>query len=238
MKAMVFAAGFGSRLRPLTNDIPKPLIRIKNKPLLDWIVLQLQLSGIKSAIVNTHYLHEKIENHIKTAGYAIPVTVSHEEKILGTGGALVNTRNFWDRDDFYLCNSDILCTAPLPEFFTFHRKTGNMVTLGINDRNSDSMLLIDEEGLLVGIQRKGTKDIRRKPLGRPRAVGFCGFHMISPGLFSQLSVPVAFSIIDEYLALIEKGISISTWSIGEAYWEDIGTPQRLQKAESAFPGFT
>lgn len=238
MKAMIFAAGLGTRLRPLTKHTPKPLIRVRQRPLLDWIVLQLKENGITSIIMNTHHLHERIVEHLEKSDYGIPVELSYEKKILGTGGGLLKTKPYWDTEDFYLCNADILCTAALREFFAFHCQTGNLATLGINDRVSNSMLLIDADGMLVGILRKGTRKILRKPAGDVRAVGFCGFQTLSPRIFSYFAKPVAFSIIDEYLKLVEKGIGVSTWSIGNAYWEDVGTPETLEKADREFPGFS
>lgn len=237
MKAMIYAAGYGTRLRPLTEKVPKPLIKVRNKPLLDWIIPRLRQNGIKSVIINTHHLHDRIAEHLNKTDYGVPIEISYEKEILGTGGGLLKTKDFWGTDDFYLCNADILCSASLKNFFEFHKESGNLVSLGTNQRVSDSMLLINESDNLVGIQREGKRVVFTEARGAIRPVGFCGFHMISPKTFSEFSQPICFSIVDEYLKLLGKGITISTWSIGDAYWEDIGTPQSLAEANRNFPGF-
>lgn len=235
MKAMIFAAGFGKRLRPLTDHKPKPLIEVREKPILDWILQQLALYGITDIIINTHYLAEEIEKHIEKR--KILVTKSYEQEILGTGGGLYKTIDFWDENDFYLCNSDILCTANLHDFFLRQKQQNALATLAVNDRQSNSMLLIDEEGFVVGLQRNSVETILRPVKGQVRPVGFCGMHVINPRIFEWIESPIEFSIIDEYLKIIKKGGKIHAWDIGNAYWEDIGTKQALENANKHFPGF-
>ncbi len=183
MKAMIFAAGFGKRLQPLTFEIPKALVTIKNRPMLDWVVDNLVHHGIGEIILNTHYLHSKIHSYLKPNPYPVPVTISHEETILGTGHGLYKTRHFWDDSDFFVCNVDILCDVDLQTFFKFHASHKTIVTLGVNDRLSKSMLLVDEAGFLVGRSVAGQQQLLKKPLGKTFEVGFCGFHAISPAFF-------------------------------------------------------
>ena len=100
------------------------------------------------------------------------------------------------------------------------------------------MLLIDSQGTLVGIQKNGSKKVFRESVGKIKAVGFCGLHVVSPEIFSYFGEPAEFSIIDEYLKIIAQGVKISTWDIGKAYWIDIGTEEGLENANRHFPGFT
>lgn len=235
MKAMIFAAGYGKRLHPLTLETPKPLIEVKGKPVIYWVVQQLIDHGFSEIIVNTHYLADQVKTYLQSTPFNASFTISHEEELLGTGGGLAKTVSFWNDDDFYLCNADILCTANLSHLMTFHQEQGALVTLATNQVTSASMLLVDEANDLVGL-RSGMKDRVLAPSkGKIRAVGFCGMQVISPKYFTLLETPVQFSIIDQYLGLIEKGYRIATWDIGEEYWEDIGTTERLETANRQFP---
>lgn len=234
---MILAAGFGKRLLPLTETIPKPLIRVRSKPVLDWIIEQLQLYGILEIMINTHYLPEKIVQHLESRYPALSVSFSHEEKILGTGGGLYRTLRYWDQADFYLCNADILCTADLRSFFAFHTRRQALATLAVNHQVSNSMLLTDENGRLVGIRKNGIDQVYGLVEGELNPVGFCGLHVISPAIFAHFQTPVAFSIIDEYLKIIARGGKIATWDIGDAYWVDTGSVSGLENADRHFPGF-
>lgn len=237
MKAMIFAAGYGKRLLPLTRKTPKPLVRVQNRAILDWILEQLARFGIRQVIINTHYLAETIEQHIKTIDLPLSISLSHEPQILGTGGGLAQTIDFWDEHAFYLCNSDILCTADLNHFFEAHQARGSLATLAINHQASASMLLIDEAMSLVGIRRQDKALVLKEPKGMISAVGFCGFHAVSPAIFQWFDSPVAFSIIDEYLKIIRQGGDIAVWDIKDAYWIDIGSREGLENANRHFPGF-
>jgi len=233
---MIFAAGYGKRLLPLTEKTPKALIPVKERPMLDWVINYLQSFGIQEVIINTHYLHDHISDHIKKTDFSLPITLSHEKAILGTGGGLFQTKPFWGCDDFLVCNADILCNANLKDFNQHHQEQEKWVTLAVNHRQSNSMLLIDETGLLIGRFKNNQEQIILKPTGSIFKVGFSGFHIISPNFFSLLKPPVEFSIIDEYFKLLKQGLEITTWNIGNAYWEDIGTLETLNKANYEFPG--
>jgi len=111
-----------------------------------------------------------------------------------------------------------------------------LVTLAVNDKISKSMLLIDEEGYLCGKQFEGKREIYITPKGNIKPIGFCGYHIISPKIFSTKISLIYFSIIDLYLKLLKLGIPISTWHIQNSYWIDIGTPEDLKKANQLFPG--
>jgi len=236
MKAMIFAAGFGKRLQPLTLDTPKALVKVQGRPMLDWVVQRLVRHGVTDLIINTHHLHHLINNYIQERGFPIPVRLSHETDILGTGGGLNRTRNFWDSNPFFVHNVDILCNADLNLLSDHHRAENAAATLAINEKQSDSMLLVDERGFLVGKSFKDNWQLAGKAEGRIREVGFCGFQVISPEFWNLVPPPMSFSIIDDYLFLIKAGGTVATWSIGTSYWEDIGTPEALSRAEAEFCG--
>jgi len=236
MKAMIFAAGFGTRLQPLTSNTPKALVKVKKRPMLDWVIDRLVQYGVNEIIINTHYLHEEIQAYIQLHQYPVPISISYEETILGTGCGLYQTRHFWDNSDFFICNVDILCDANLDLFFEYHKSHAAAVSLAVNEKVSTSMLLVDQQGALVGRSIAGERQLLKTPEGVIKEVGFCGLQTISPLFFSQIKLPMSFSIIDDYMNLLRAGASVMTWSIGDAYWEDIGTPETVAKANREFPG--
>ncbi len=238
MKAMIFAAGFGKRLLPMTENTPKALVKVRNRPLLDWIIEYITQYGIAEIIVNTHYLHNEIVSFLARRQYSVPVKTSHENHILGTGGGLHKTSDFWDANDFLVCNVDSLCNADLFCFGDHHRDKNCLASLMVNDRTSRSRLIVDEEGYLVGRQKDGKREILASPKGKTKEVHFCGYHLISPQIFSTMKAPVAFSIIDHYLGLLKEGIRISTWHIENAYWESVESRKELNLANREFPGFS
>lgn len=235
MKAMIFAAGFGKRLHPLTLKTPKALVKVKGRPILDWVVEHLIQHGVDDLMINTHYLHSEIQTYIQARSFPIPVSISHEETILGTGCGLFKTREFWNSSDFFVHNVDILCNADLGALHSFHKLNNAIVTLATNQVKSGSMLLVDEVGLLVGRSLNSQWLLYKKPQGNVSEAGFCGFQVISASLFDQVLPPMSFSIIDDYMNLIKAGRDVFTWPIGESYWVDIGTPEALQKANVHFP---
>jgi mannose-1-phosphate guanylyltransferase len=238
MKAMIFAAGFGKRLLPLTQTVPKPLVEVQNRPVLDWIVHQLQHYQINQAIINVHYLADHIIDHLRQQQSHFKATISIENTILGTGGGLLKTIDYWKKnEDFYLCNSDVLCTIDLNDFFSYHVNQKAMATLAINHTISESMLLIDSGNSLIGIRKEGQDTFFLDPIDQFKAVGFCGLHVVNSNIFQHFGNPVEFSIIEEYLKLTKKGIVIKTWDIGDAYWIDIGSKEGLENANKHFPGF-
>ena len=237
MKAMIFSAGFGKRLLPITATIPKALVTIKGRPALDWIITFLIQSSISEIFINTHYFADQVESFIKNKKYEIPVTIIYEEKILGTGGGLYNTRKRWGKSDIYICNVDILCDFDLKEFFKYHLFNKGKITLAVNDIQSSSMLIVDEQQNLCGWYKKGSQLFYREPQGNVTRKGFCGMHLFNASLFDQMKTPPFESIIDQYMEWIRTGVLVKTWSIGDRYWIDMGTPATLKQAEQTFKGY-
>ena len=237
MKAMIFSAGFGKRLLPITANIPKALVTIKRRPILDWIIKFLIQSGIDEIIINTHYLADQVESFIHRKKYKIPITCIYESELLGTGGGLYNTRKKWGQDNIYICNVDILCDFDLKTFFNFHLAGKCKITLAVNNVQSTSMLLIDEQGYLCGWEQEGKQSIYHKPNGMVCRKGFCGIQFFNPILFEQMQTPPFESIVTQYMEWVKAGIQINTWSIGDRFWIDIGTPVSLKQAEQSFNGY-
>lgn len=237
MKAMIFAAGFGTRLRPLTETIPKALVPINGIPVLDLVIRNLQKYGVEDFVVNTHYLHQKVVEFIQNQSYKNRVSISYEPEILGTGRGLYATKEHWGKEDFFICNVDILCGIDMMSFSNHHKASGAIATLAVNDVQAESMLLFDEKGYFCGRQVKGERKLYRTPQGELSAKGFCGIHMVSPGYFEKINGEGAFSIIDDYVHLLKTGEDIQGWDIHDAYWVDIGTMETLNTVEKDPPEF-
>lgn len=233
---MILAAGMGTRLRPLTNSIPKALVPIQNKPALEWIIYRLKRVGVDSIIVNTHYLQDQIAEFIQQYAYthSLPsLKISHEPTILGTGGGLLKTKDFWDDQPFILHNVDIFSTADLAMAYQDHQNKNALATLLVQDRQEQTKLLIDEENFVCGIHyyRNQHSRIVRSPCGQLRKLGFCGIHVINPEIFPYINETGEFSIIDTYLRLAHDHKAVRCFDIGNAYWKDIGTLEKLNELE-------
>ncbi|OQX08058.1 MAG: aminoglycoside phosphotransferase, partial [Desulfobacteraceae bacterium IS3] len=120
MKALILAAGFGTRLLPYTEYLPKPLFSLANRPLLDIHIRNLEKAGCTGILINTHHLHKKIEEFIAGQSYSIPVLTRHEPQILGTGGAIKNAADFLDNCPFMVINSDIYTDIDFLKVYDFH----------------------------------------------------------------------------------------------------------------------
>ena len=153
MKAMILAAGLGTRLRPLTNDRPKAMVRIQGIPMLEIVIRRLQFFGIREFIINTHHFADQITDFLKDKdNFGATIHISHEiEEPLETGGALKKAaRYFADGAPFLLCNTDILTTLDFYQFFQYHQKSKAMATLATRQRPTSRYLIFDEKNTLSG----------------------------------------------------------------------------------------
>lgn len=234
--AMVFAAGLGTRLRPLTETTPKPLVEISGKPMLGWIAQSLKKAGVERLVLNSHWLPEQIEAYAKTVlSKDFEVFLSFEPQILGTGGGLYQARK-WLTGDFFLVNADVLTNLDFKKFGQQHEAHGAWISLAVNDRPAPSRLLLDEEGMMVGLERGGVRQEVVEPEGQVSAWNFCGIHAIGEGFLDSLQEPVSFSIIDEYLKALSQGLEIRGLNIDPAQWSDIGSPGELEAARASWKG--
>ncbi|MBF0236959.1 MAG: nucleotidyltransferase family protein [SAR324 cluster bacterium] len=196
MKAMILAAGKGTRLQPITLSLPKALVPVDNIPALEWTIQRLKYLGVTSVILNTHYLADQIKQYLKNRPVdGLKIETSHEEEILGTGGGLLKTHDFWDDSPFFLHNADIFCNADLKQAYQYHLQAQNLATLCVQERETQTRLLVDESGFLCGIHYY-KKDLRvqtRPPEGKVYEAGFSGIHVISPSIFPVITESGSFS---------------------------------------------
>lgn len=235
MKAMILAAGYGTRLKPITDKKPKALVEINNITLLQIVIQKLIASGVSEIIINTHHLAEKVENFVcKSDGFGIPIEISYEPEILGTGGGLKKASNFFDDGKpFFLHNVDILSTIDLKQMYQHHIENNAIATLALQKRETSRYFIMDSQNYICGHEDRDNHRIRlkRNPRGISSRMAFCGIHVISPKIFEFMDESGRFSIIDVYLKIIEKGLPIIGYPVDRFYWMDIGKLNSLNQVE-------
>jgi len=180
-KALILAAGYGTRLLPHTRYLPKPLFTIGNVPVLDIIINQLARAGCAGIVINTHHLHEKIEQHCRGTRYPVPVRLSHEPEILGTGGAMKNNADFFGNTPFVAVNGDIVTDIDFADVYKFHTERASDVALVMHDREEFNSVAVDDNNRVIEFYRAAD----RKPAGA-RLLAFTGIHVIHPRVLDEL----------------------------------------------------
>jgi mannose-1-phosphate guanylyltransferase len=236
MKAMVLAAGLGTRLRPLTESRPKALVEVDGRTLLEMALARLRASGIVEVIVNVHHFADMIGDYLQAQdNFGMRIELSREDLLLDTGGGLKRAEWFFLEDSgspepFVLHNVDVISTIDLGRMVRFHTANQALATLAVQERQAARYLLFDQQGRLCG-RRSGRdhKEVARSA-GSTQALAFCGIHVISPRLFAVMTEKGVFSIIDAYLRLAALGEKILAFPADEYYWRDLGRPQDLLAA--------
>ena len=234
MKAMILAAGFGTRLRPYTLHTPKPLFTVAGRPLLAETLKKLADAGCDAAVVNTHHLAERIEAFLSENPPRIPVRVSREKEILGTGGAVRHVADFWDERPFLLINGDIVFDFDLSDIYRRHLETPALATMVLVKHPGLDSVAVTPSGHVAAFVRTGT------PPGAGSGGGlytFTGIHVIEPALLDYIPARGCSSIIDAYETAMAEGHRINAHIVRDGRWSDIGTPRRYRRTacEAAAP---
>jgi mannose-1-phosphate guanylyltransferase len=239
MKAMILAAGLGTRLRPLTNDRPKALVELAGRTLLEITLSRLHKFGIREVIINVHHFGDVVVDYLrKNCNFGMQIEISREEVLLDTGGGLKKAAWFFQEkssdidEPFFLHNVDVLSTIDLSRMIQFHRDHHALATLAVQKRDSSRYLLFDEQSQLCGRRAgwDGTPEMVR-PAPQTQALAFSGIHVISTRLLSLMKEEGAFSIIDAYLRFAAQGERIVAFRADEYYWRDLGKPENVAQAE-------
>jgi NDP-sugar pyrophosphorylase family protein len=237
MKAMVLAAGLGTRLKPLTNDRPKALVEVAGRTLLEITLMRLRTFGIHEVIVNVHHFGDMIENYLKANNnFGLQIEISREDELLlDTGGGLKKAARFFQQglleEPFILHNVDVISNIDFGEMLKFHEAEKALATLAVQDRESTRYLLFDESLELCGRQsgRNGKQELVR-PSKKPLPLAFSGIHVISPRFLTKMSEDGVFSIVDTYLRVAEQGEKILGFRADRFYWRDLGRPESVAQA--------
>lgn len=236
---MILAAGLGTRLRPLTDELPKALVAVAGVPMLERVARRLIAAGAERLVVNVHHHADRVEAFLRERdGFGVPVRISREpEAPLDTGGALRAAAPLFERSaPFFLHNVDVVSDADLGGMYRTHADAAAadpsvLATLAVARRSTSRPLLVDEEGVFgVADRRTGWSRRARPPRGPTRELGFAGIHVIDPGLLGLLDESGAFPIWDPYFRLVEAGRRLLPHDITGAAWHDVGSPERLEEA--------
>ncbi|MGB9697491.1 MAG: nucleotidyltransferase family protein [Ignavibacteria bacterium] len=224
MKAIILAAGFGTRLKPLTLTIPKALIKYKNLPLIEHQIFRLQKAGVNFIVVNLHHLAEQIEEYLKKKNFGIEIITIFEPSILGTGGAILNSYKYLkDEDFFWVVNVDSFCNLQYNNMIAFHKKHRPLATIAVQKRISSRHLIFDRDMTLLK---------RAEQFDSDNTVGmyaFNGIHILSQEFFN-LNYPVKYcDIIDLYLdATTHHKKMIKGYDVGNVYYKDMGKLENIK----------
>jgi NDP-sugar pyrophosphorylase family protein len=242
MKAMILAAGLGTRLRPLTDNRPKALVEVGGRTLLEITLSRLRGFGVSEVIINVHHFADMVVDYLKANdNFGIRIEVSREEVLLDTGGGLKKAAHFFlenpstSDEPFILHNVDVISTVDLGRMVQSHAESEALATLAVQDRETSRYLLFDEQLHLCG--RRAGRD-QAPEMDRntqlTKALAFSGIHVISPRLFKVLTEEGVFSIITSYLRLAGQGERIVAFRADEYYWRDLGRPENVAQATRDF----
>ncbi|MGQ8336907.1 nucleotidyltransferase family protein [Sunxiuqinia sp. A32] len=236
MKAMIFAAGLGTRLQPITNNTPKALVKINDKTLLERCILKLKSSGFEDIIINVHHFADDIINFVQNLSIPnISISISDERnELLDTGGGLLKAKALLqDTDVILVMNVDILSDLNFQELINYHKKSNALATLVVRKRQSSRYLLFNTDGLLCGWENTKTGE---QKVSRPTEIenaakfAFSGIHVLSPKLLNLIEENGKFSIIDLYLRLAKKH-SIKAYIDETSVWMDLGKYDQIEEAK-------
>ena len=232
---MILAAGLGTRLRPLTDRVPKALVEVAGTPMLERVARRLIAAGVDRLVINVHHHADAVRRFLEAReGFGVDVRISPErEAALETGGGLLQAREHFRGDrPFFLHNVDVISEAPLEALYRGHVEAGGrLATLAVSDRDSSRLLRFDDHGLQGRVDRRtDTVEEARPATGPTRDLAFAGIHVVSPEWFDLVEERGAFSIIGPYLRLAGSGRRVAPFHIGSARWLEIGTLERLERA--------
>lgn len=234
MKAMILAAGFGTRLAPYTQKAPKALVQLAGQPLLALILQRLIAAGCDRIAINVHHFADQVADWLAAHEHpGIDILISVEEEILGTGGGIERMVPLLGTDEPILVhNVDVLSNLPLRELVRAHREQHNRATLAVSSRQTRRHLLFDEAAQLCGRAGSDNQEPQfvRKPEGGLQLLAFNGIQVIDPLLFQEHEEP-RFSSVDLYLEAAARGEKVSGWRMDAWYWRDLGKPYDLEAAE-------
>lgn len=232
MRAMLFAAGLGTRLRPLTDTLPKCLVPVNGRPMIDYPLMLLRHYGIRELVVNVHHHADRVEEYLGDGSrFGVDIAYSREPVLLDTGGGLLGAKRFLDQGTFVIVNSDVLIDLRLDEVLRFHRRHQAAVTLVLRqDPRAEEYGAIwaDVEGKIRKLLHHGGPGRRAVSL---KQYMFTGVHVVEPRIFQYMEGPGPFSITRATYPRMLAGTERLCGFAFDGDWHDMGTPERLATTE-------
>jgi mannose-1-phosphate guanylyltransferase len=247
MKAMILAAGLGTRLRPLTDTRPKALVEVGGRTLLEITLTRLRSFGVTEVIINVHHFAGMVVDYLKSQNhFGMRIEISREDDLLlDTGGGLKKAAWFFlersgantsasPDEALLLHNVDVISTIDLRRMLQFHNEHRALATLAVQARESSRQLFFNDQLQLCGRRIDNVQSVisseTRRPSSPPNSLAFSGIHIVSPRLFPMISETGVFSIIDVYVRLAAQSERILAFRADEYYWRDLGRPSDLTQA--------
>ncbi len=236
MKAMILAAGHGTRLGELTRHKPKALIEVNGQPMLEILIRKLIREGIREIVINVHHEAGQIMQFLSdNKNFGINIHISEEiGELLDTGGGISNAREFlMDSEPFLVHNVDIISQVDIQKFREYHEASGKLANLVVRKRETSRYLLYDDTGMLCGWENRTSREKRivRPFEGELIPLAFSGIHMISPEIFRYLPEKRHFSVIQAYLDLAAVH-EIGYYMDESDGWFDLGNIGQIEQAAS------
>ncbi|MDF1576089.1 MAG: nucleotidyltransferase family protein [Bacteroidales bacterium] len=224
-KAMILAAGLGSRLRPMTDHKPKALLEWEGKPLLEHLILKLKAAGFTSIIINVHHFADMILEFVKQKDhFGIGIEFSHEkDELLDTGGGIAHASSFFGKEPFLVYNVDILSNIDLRAMYRYHLASGALATLAVKQRVTSRSLLMSADGLLKGWRdnRTGETILSGTTPDGLKPIAFSAIHIMDPGIFELFPKEKRFPLMPFYLELANTH-PVHLYRHDQDSWTDMG----------------
>lgn len=223
-KAMILAAGFGTRLRPLTDNTPKALVEYEGEPMIRRVIRKLESGGIEEIVINTHHHADKMKEYFSLNSFDAKITLIHESEILGTGGAIKNAKKELAGADYFLIyNADVDSDMSIAEMMQYHIKHKSMATLAVMNRETKRPLIVGDHDRIIGRTADGKELIYSQKYEHSKRAAFSGIHIISSEIFELFPSKDNFDIVLFYMDAISRGKSIGAFDISGYSWKDLGT---------------
>lgn len=238
MQAMILAAGLGTRLKPITDDIPKALVKINDRTLLEIIIRKLIDNDFRKIVINVHHFADKIKDFLDSNTFAADIFISDEtDLLLDTGGGIKFAQKFFDDSPILIHNIDIISDLNLKEFYQYHISDDSIASLCVSKRISNRYLLFNSNNILCGWQdvKKNEKIIIREEENLNQ-LAFNGIHILNPEIIKMFPNEKVFSVIKAYLKIAEIE-DVHAFISNDIKWIDVGKIDSLERAELLIKNF-
>ncbi len=238
MQAMILAAGLGTRLKPITSELPKALVELNGITLLEIAIRNLIENDFRRIIINVHHFADKVKDFIDNSTFAADIFISDEsDLLLDTGGGIKHAQKFFDDSPVLVHNVDIISNLNLKEFYQFHLSDDALSSLVVSNRESNRYLLFNDNNILCGWQdvKKDEKIIVRDDV-KLNQLAFSGIHILNPHLIDLFPKEKVFSVIKAYLKIAGTE-DIHAFISNDIKWIDVGKIDSLERAETLYKSF-